>query len=198
MILGQSAATGAAMALDGDVAVQEVPYNRLRERLLKDGQVLEYDTPKIDVTKVRKTSYINPQQLPGIVLDDEAATLTGEWKVSSATPGFVGHGYRHNGAARNGRATARFETRLPRDGRYEVLISWTARSNRSSVVSAEVISKEKSKVVKLDQTEVPAKEGQFRSLGVYSFSKDRKAAVVVSNAQSDGYVIIDAVQWLPK
>ena len=58
--------------------------------------------------------------------------------------------------------------------------------------------KEKSKVVTLDQTEAPAKEGQFRSLGVYSFSKDRKAVVVVSNAQPDGYVIIDAVQWLPK
>jgi len=41
MVLGQSAATAAAMALDGGLAVQDVPYARLRERLLKDGQVLE-------------------------------------------------------------------------------------------------------------------------------------------------------------
>ena len=41
MILGQSAATAAAMAIDGKLDVQEVPYEKLRERLLKDGQVLE-------------------------------------------------------------------------------------------------------------------------------------------------------------
>jgi hypothetical protein len=41
MVLGQSAATAAALALDAGVAVQDVPYARLREQLLKDGQVLE-------------------------------------------------------------------------------------------------------------------------------------------------------------
>ena len=42
MILGQSAATAAALALDAGIAVQDVPYARLRERLLRDGQVLEH------------------------------------------------------------------------------------------------------------------------------------------------------------
>ncbi len=42
MILGQSAATAASMAIDGDLAVQDVPYDKLRERLLADGQVLHY------------------------------------------------------------------------------------------------------------------------------------------------------------
>jgi len=41
MVLGQSAATAAALAIDGDVAVQDVPYARLRERLVKDGQIVE-------------------------------------------------------------------------------------------------------------------------------------------------------------
>ena len=41
MILGQSAATLAALALDAGVAVQEVPYAELRARLEADGQVLE-------------------------------------------------------------------------------------------------------------------------------------------------------------
>ena len=42
MVLAQSAATAAAMAIDAGSAVQDVPYPALRERLLKDGQVLEY------------------------------------------------------------------------------------------------------------------------------------------------------------
>lgn len=40
MILGQSATTAAVMALDEGIAVQDVPYAKLRERLLADGQVL--------------------------------------------------------------------------------------------------------------------------------------------------------------
>ncbi|MBI5820047.1 MAG: FAD-dependent oxidoreductase [Verrucomicrobia bacterium] len=42
MILGQSAATAACMALDAGAPVQQVEYAKLRERLLKDGQVLEW------------------------------------------------------------------------------------------------------------------------------------------------------------
>jgi hypothetical protein len=45
MILGQSAATAAVLAIEGGLAVQDVPYARLRERLLKDGQILSYAAP---------------------------------------------------------------------------------------------------------------------------------------------------------
>ena len=41
MVLGQSAATAAALAIDGGVALQDVPYAQLRERLVKDGQIVE-------------------------------------------------------------------------------------------------------------------------------------------------------------
>jgi hypothetical protein len=40
MVLGQSAATAAVMAIDGNIAVQQVDYGELRKRLLADGQVL--------------------------------------------------------------------------------------------------------------------------------------------------------------
>lgn len=42
MILGQSAATAAALAIDEKIRVQDVQYEKLRARLLKDGQVLEF------------------------------------------------------------------------------------------------------------------------------------------------------------
>jgi hypothetical protein len=42
MILGQSAATAAALAIDGGLPVQRVPYEDLRKRLVADGQVLEF------------------------------------------------------------------------------------------------------------------------------------------------------------
>ncbi len=43
MILGQSAATAAALAIDGQTSVQDVPYAKLRERLAQDKQILEYN-----------------------------------------------------------------------------------------------------------------------------------------------------------
>jgi hypothetical protein len=45
MILGQSAATAAAVALDEGVAVQKTDYAKLRQRLLADGQVLAWTAP---------------------------------------------------------------------------------------------------------------------------------------------------------
>jgi hypothetical protein len=40
MILGQSAATLAVMALEADRGIHEIPYEELKEKLLQDGQVL--------------------------------------------------------------------------------------------------------------------------------------------------------------
>ena len=41
MVLGQSAATAAVLAIENKVSLQKLPYERLRQVLLKDNQVLE-------------------------------------------------------------------------------------------------------------------------------------------------------------
>jgi hypothetical protein len=41
MLLGQSAGTVASMAIDSNSDVQDLPYSKIREQLLKDGQILE-------------------------------------------------------------------------------------------------------------------------------------------------------------
>ncbi len=51
MVLGQSAATAAGMAIDQNLDVQRVSYDKLKERLLADGQVLEWNTrPRVRQT----------------------------------------------------------------------------------------------------------------------------------------------------
>jgi hypothetical protein len=45
MATGQSSATAAALAIDGGVTVQKLDYAKLRERLLKDAQILEWTGP---------------------------------------------------------------------------------------------------------------------------------------------------------
>ena len=41
MVLGQSAATAAVLAIENKVSLQKLPYEKLREVLLKNKQVLE-------------------------------------------------------------------------------------------------------------------------------------------------------------
>ena len=45
MILGQSAGAAAAVAIDAGVPVQKIDYAKLRQRLLADGQLLEWTEP---------------------------------------------------------------------------------------------------------------------------------------------------------
>ncbi len=40
MILGQSAATAAVLAMDENIAIQDISYEKLRERLVQDKQIL--------------------------------------------------------------------------------------------------------------------------------------------------------------
>jgi hypothetical protein len=77
MVLGQSSATAAALAIDAEVDVQKVDYAKLRERLLADKQVLDWTGP-------RPTPPIDPRKLPGIVHDDEQAEKRGEWSKSNS------------------------------------------------------------------------------------------------------------------
>ena len=63
MVVGQSAATAAAHAIEEKVAVQEIDFARLRERLLADKQVLEWTGPKRHGIRAG----IHPDKLKGIV-----------------------------------------------------------------------------------------------------------------------------------
>ncbi len=60
MILGQSAATAAALAIDGGTTVQAVPYGQLRRRLLEDRQVLEDPRPAANRESAPGTAASNP------------------------------------------------------------------------------------------------------------------------------------------
>ncbi len=45
MVIGQGAGVAAALAAKQDLAVQALPYETLRDRLLAQGQVLDLPTP---------------------------------------------------------------------------------------------------------------------------------------------------------
>lgn len=188
MILGQSAATAASIAIDEDLPVQEVPYAKLRERLLADGQILE-STSLGDGADVAK--------LGGIVVDDLQAKFTGDWKMSQSNAGYIGHGYRHENEKADGKARVSFSAALPKSGRYEVRFAYVANRNRASNVPVTVHHSGGEKTLTVDERKTPPAGKHFVSLGVFEFTKDTPAMVTVSNDDTDGYVVVDAVQFLP-
>jgi hypothetical protein len=188
MILGQSAATTAALALDEGIAVQDVNYDKLRKRLLEDGNVLHYTH-----TAVGKNS-IDVTALAGIVIDDQAADLSGNWAASTSGAS-VGREYFHDRKAGDGRATAQFKAKLAA-GRYEVRLSYSHHPNRATNVPVMIEHASGNASVIVNQRKQPPIQKLFLSLGKYQFSGDKPARVRLSNEQTDGYVIADAVQFL--
>ena len=196
MILGQSAATAASMAIDKGIAVQDVAYDTLKEQLLKDGQVLEYANAAPGGNAHSQKTFVDPSKLPGIVIDDDNAIFTGDWKTSSASNYFVANGYHHDNAAMDGKASVKFETRLPKTGQYDVRLCWPPNANRSSKVMIEIQTAAGVKTVTINQRKAPVGEDHFQSIGTFDFSSDQAAAVSITNKDTDGYVVVDAIQWI--
>jgi hypothetical protein len=191
MVLGQSAATAACLAIDNKVDVQKVEYSKLKERLLKDKQVL-------DLPRGKAARGIDPKTLRGIVVDDEQAERKGFEAKSSAVGPFVGEGYRHDGGTKDGKQSAKYTPDLPKAGKYEVRLSYSPNANRATNVPVTITHAGGSATVTVNQRKAPPVSEMFVSLGTFMFEKGTAGNVVVTNASADGYVVVDAVVFLPK
>ncbi|HEV3029375.1 MAG TPA: FAD-dependent oxidoreductase, partial [Planctomycetota bacterium] len=183
MILAQSAATAAVLAMDSGIAVQDVPYEALKKRLLEDGQVLAWEASAPKPT--------------GLLADDANARLMGDWTRSHAQEPYVGAGYLHDGNAEKGKKTARFEMAIPKPGRYEVRLAYTANPNRATNVPVQIEHAGGTATVRVNQRLAPPLRGLWIAVGTYDFTRS-PAVVEISNAETDGYVIVDAVELVEK
>lgn len=192
MILGQSAATAAVQAIEAGIAVQDVDYRKLRERLLADGQVLEWTGPAAGVRKG-----VDSSRLEGVVVDDAEAEFAGNWPTATTLGKWVGAGYRHDEKADPGKKSAVFRAQLKKAGRYEVRMAYSSSGNRASKVQVGVRHAEGETQAQVNQRQPPPIDGLFTSLGTFSFEENLPAVVTISNAAADGYVIVDAIQFVP-
>jgi hypothetical protein len=188
MVLGQSSATAAAIAIDDGVSAQQVDYRRLRQRLLADKQVLEW-------TGLRRVAGIDPKSLKGLVIDDDHAEKRGDWSSSTSVTGFVGALYLHDNNQNKGQLTARYKFALEQPGTYDVRIIYTANPNRATNVPIDVEHVNGRSRVTLNEQTAPDIDKTAHSVGQFSFGHE--AEILISNEGTDGYVVIDAVQLVP-
>ena len=189
MILGQSAATAAALAIQHDIAIQDVEYASLAKRLMADGQVLEYTTQK----KPSKNS-LSATDIIGTVVDDQSAQFHGSWVRSTSIGPYIEYGYRHDANSMKGQNSIRFSTTL-KPGPYEVRLAYTNNVNRASNVPVVLYHANGKEIRHINQKATPPIDNLFVSLGTYDF--EESGVVEITNTATDGYVVADAVVFIP-
>lgn len=144
-----------------------------------------------------KTSQPQVDELLGIAVDNTQAEIVGQWKASTFSPNFVGAGYIHDEKLDPGKKSVTFRPEIRDPGEYEVRISFPGANGRASNVPVIVRSADGEKTIIVDETK-PAKLGNlFHSLGRFRFEAGRDGFVQISNTKTDGYVIVDAAQFVP-
>ena len=189
MILGQSAATAATLAIQSDIAVQDIEYASLAKRLISDGQVLENTTQKRD-----SKQSLSSTDIIGTVIDDQSAQSQGNWIRSTAIGPYIEHGYRHDANSMKGQNSIRFSTTL-KPGSYEVRLGYTDNVNRASNVPVVLYHAHGKEIRHVDQKVTPPIDNLFVSLGTYDFKGS--GVVEITTTGTDGYVVADAIVFIP-
>lgn len=134
----------------------------------------------------------------GVLVDDAAAKIVGKWKDSKYSPHFVGAGYLHDEKTGKGEKSITWTPDLPRAGKYEVRIAYAGAGGRDDAVPVTIRHAEGETKLKLDQSRAAPIGRLFKSLGVFRFEAGKRGGVTLSNAGTTGYVIADAVLFVPQ
>ena len=174
----------------------ELPTSDEHRRSLKDHQSQLSSHQKQIKEAQKKLDEAKSNQNMRLVVDDSDATKTGPWVSSTYTKGYVGSGYVHDDNANKGECSIEFRLRLPDTGRYTVRFAFNTSSNRAAKVPVSVLTADGEEQLIVNQ-QTKLKTHPWRVIGEYSFSAEQDAVVTVHNQGTDGYVIADAVQFIP-
>ncbi|MBM3868676.1 MAG: FAD-dependent oxidoreductase [Verrucomicrobia bacterium] len=200
MAIGQSAGVAAALAAKAGVSVQTLDYPSLRARLLARNVVLELPKlPPLPAKDARPSGPVSldPKSLPGLILDDAQAELSGDWERSANFKPYVGTGYLHDGQRSDGKSRAVFRFKVPADGDFELRMAYSAHETRTTRLPVTIAGGGAEHRLTVDQTQ-PLPSGQaFREVGRVRLSQGVDYSLTVTNQDTRGFVILDAFQLLP-
>jgi len=200
MTIGQSAGIAAALAAKAGVTVQALDYAQLRARLLAQHQVL--DLPVLPPLPAKpaasgKGTGIAPASLPGLILDDAQATLSGEWDRSASFKPHIGTGYLHDGQRSDGHSKATFRFKAPADGDFELRMAYSAHPTRTTRLPVRLTNGPQVQTFTVDQTIALPSGDAFRTIGTVRLRRDGDYVLEVTNKDTGGFAIVDAFQLLP-
>ena len=200
MAIGQSAGIAAALSAKEGVTVQALDYGRLRARLLAQNQAL--DLPALPPLPAKaadtgKGTGITLASLPGLILDEAQAELSGDWEHSTNFKPHVGSGYVHDGKRSDGKSKATFRFKVPADGEYELRMAYSAHETRTTRLPLKLEGGGAEHRFTVDQTQPLSAGEAFRPLRQFTLRQGIEYVLTVSNDDTVGFVILDAFQLLP-
>lgn len=181
MVLGQSAAVAARLAVASGAPVQRVDVSTLQGLLRDLGQ-------RIDAGGGSE-----------VVMDSRggggAGTVTraGTWLSSTSIAGYHGSDYEHDGNTAKGVNRLRYTPALPAAGAWTVQLRWTAHPNRAANVPVDVVHAGGMSTFSVDQR---VSGGQWVALGTFQFTAGSAGSVLIRTEQTDGYVVADAARFV--
>jgi|Laugrefabdmm15sn_1035127.scaffolds.fasta_scaffold08486_2 hypothetical protein len=204
MTIGQSAGIAAALAAKSGVSVQALDYAQLRARLLAQHQVLDLPVlPPIAAPLPAKSAAsgkgtgIAPASLPGLILDDAQAELSGDWERSTNFKPHVGTGYLHDEQRSDGKSRAVFRFKAPADGEFELRMAYSAHPTRTTRLPVTLKNGPQVQTFTVDQTIALPSGDAFRTIGTVRLRRDGDYVLEITNKDTGGFAILDAFQLLP-
>ncbi len=185
------------LPFEGEQEAELVKHETLLNRLQAEAALLKDQLRDAGSVTLRKKRQILPTDLPGLVVDDTEAQKVGDWKASNRYPPFIGGGYLHDENLGKGEKTLTFTPKLPAPGRYEVRLAFSGGPGRAPRIAATVLHAEGEDLVYCNQATEALNGLQFTTLGTWRFEASGQNFVMISNAGAEGYVTVDAVQFLP-
>jgi len=159
------------------------------------GAQVNDQTLEVDWVRVWSGTRAAPTTLTIVDNANTSATeSTGSWTVTSTAPGYYGTNYAHDGNTNKGASTFTFKPTLGAAGDYAIYARWPGDPNRATNVPMDVTTADGTvKTVTVNQR---INGGQWNLVGAFNLGI-ANARATLRNLGTDGYVVADAVKFVP-
>lgn len=181
MVMAQSAVVAAVMALDKNTSLHRVNIQDLQAKLKTD--------PLADGTE------------PEILVDNDSKSVEaiGDWKKEKS--GAYGPSMLTDNTKGQDSKSVRFIPTLRKSGNYRVFMYFPKLQNASTKTQISIFDGGKKNEQTIEAAKVKVEgqtSGEWIDLGRYSFNKDNKPYLEISNKGADGVIVADAVLFIPQ
>ncbi|HTF22228.1 MAG TPA: FAD-dependent oxidoreductase [Chryseolinea sp.] len=185
MVLAQSSAVAACMAIDKKVAVQDVNMAQLQQRLKSD-PLSDKSTPEILVDN-----------------DDAAGVLaTGAWTRMPKAPGAYGpSALADTTTFKQPKTSIKFTPAIVKAGAYRVYVYCPRTPKGTTKMTVTVFNGKNPKDVVISPNDVKVEgqtSGEWIGLGTYTLPVGKSSSATITTTGADGIVVADAVLFVPE
>lgn len=181
MVLSQSAAMAAALAIDTKKTVQQIDVKKLQQ-ILKTNPLADNSTPEILVDN-----------------DDAHVVKTGIWATIHQKC------YGPSAFTEDGKSdsikSVQFIPTISKAGKYKVYSYYPKLDNGTSKTIVMVFDGKTKKEIVVKESDIQVEgqtAGEWVALGTYSLPSGKKSFVEITNKHADGVVVADAILFVPE